>query len=53
MIFQQKVLVENPAMLWDFKISFDRVTHMSCYIANINIYKYKVNLVDLKILQNI
>jgi hypothetical protein len=40
-------------MLQDFKSSFDRVTHISCSITNINIYKYRANLVDLKILQNI
>jgi hypothetical protein len=40
-------------MLRDFKSQFDRVTHISYSIMNINIYKNRVNLVDLKILQNI
>jgi hypothetical protein len=47
-------LVDNPrAMLRDFKTPFDHVTHISCSIVNINIYKYRANLVDLKILRNI
>jgi hypothetical protein len=48
------LLVDNPlAMLRNFKIPFDCMTHLSCSIANINIYKYRASLVDLKILQNI
>jgi hypothetical protein len=41
--------VNNP-MLRDFKSIFDHVTHISYSIININIYKYRANLVDLKIL---
>jgi hypothetical protein len=33
-------------MLWNFKSPFDRVTHISCYIVNINIYKYRANDVE-------
>jgi hypothetical protein len=45
------ILVDNRhVMLCDFKSSFYRMTHISCSIVNINIYKYKVNLVNLKIL---
>jgi hypothetical protein len=48
------ILVDNTGpILRDFKIPFDRVTHISFSIANINIYKYRANLVDLKTLRNI
>jgi hypothetical protein len=40
-------------MLSDFKSSFDHVTHISYSIVNINIYKYRTNLVNLKILQTL
>jgi hypothetical protein len=34
----------------NFKNLFDRMTHIFSSIINIYIYKYRVNLVDLKIL---
>jgi hypothetical protein len=34
-------------MLRNFKNLFDRVIHISCFIININIYKYRINLVNL------
>jgi uncharacterized membrane protein YjdF len=41
-------LVNDPhVMLRDFKNPFDRMTHITYSIANINIYKYRANLVDL------
>jgi hypothetical protein len=37
-------------MLRDFKNSFDHMIYISYSIININIYKYRANLVNLKIL---
>jgi hypothetical protein len=45
-------LVDKPrAILRNFKSQFDCMTHITCSITNISIYKYRANLVDLKILQ--